>query len=33
MVVDPYDRAVNIIAAEHEIVECLYKFIDRMNDV
>ena len=28
----PYETALEIIKAEHEIVEVLYKFIDRMND-
>ena len=29
---NPYEQALEIINAEHEIVETLYSFIDRMND-
>lgn len=29
----PAERTARVSAAEHAIVECLYQFIDRMNDV
>lgn len=28
----PYDRAAALIAAEHNIVDVVYSYIDRMND-